>query len=136
MKCLYISTLKLPHQNEFKEEVISDYMYRDTRFFCTKLKKIERNQIRFDFILKTYKFTNLLAHITHEEIPIFLEWRDRFFPNMETIVNIYCTYDKSESLYLLGTDMNLDITGYFFKTIEPVFALITPMTSVSSVNNY
>lgn len=130
MKCLYISTAKLPHQNALQEGVITDYMYRDNIIYCTKLTKIERNQIRLNFILQTYKFTKIVAHITHDEIPLFLKWRDTFFPNIQTIANIYNTCDIDETLYKLGTDMNLDITGYFFKNIEPVFAMITSTATI------
>jgi len=52
---------------------------------------------------------------------------------METHVNVYKTNDKDESLYLLNTDNDLNIIGYFFKKFIPVLTLITSMADIPAV---
>ena len=125
MKYLYVSTRNI-ELCEPKENVIDDFMFNNHQFFCTKL--CETND-PFIFILKSYKFNTLLVDIKEKEINTFLSWKDKCFPSgIETHVNIYETRDKDECLYLLQTDMNLLVTGYFFKRFEPVLAVVTSMT--------
>jgi hypothetical protein len=134
MKYLYISSRGIEGLCDPKTHIIEDFMFRDRQIFCTKLENIERNQIRFDFILKSYKFNVLLVDIKQKEINMFLEWKQRCFPvDIETHVNIYETRDKDECLYLLQTDMNLMVSGYFFKRFMVVLSMITPVTHVYPV---
>jgi hypothetical protein len=129
MKYLYLSSRGIEGLCDPKTHIIEDFMFRDQQFFCTKLEHIERNQLRFDFILKSYKFNVLLVDIKQKEINMFFKWKQRCFPaDIETHVNIYETRDKDECLYLLQTDINLMVTGYFFKRFIAVLSMITPMT--------
>tara|TARA_B100000405_G_scaffold281528_1_gene226009 strand:+ start:165 stop:443 length:279 start_codon:yes stop_codon:yes gene_type:complete len=85
---------------------------------------------QFIFILKSYKFNTLLVDIKEKEINMFLSWKNRCFPSgIESHVNIYETRDKDECLYLLQTDMNLHVTGYFFKRFEPVLSVVTSVAN-------
>lgn len=135
MKYLYVSTKDLEGLCKVKKQCIDDFIYNGERFYCTELEDVmlSTNQVRFQFILNSYKFNILLAHIKHEEIPIFINWRDRFFPNTRTYINVYKTNDIGESLYLLKTDHDLNITGYFFKKFIPVLKLITSMADITPV---
>lgn len=128
MKYLYLSSRGIEGLCDPKTHIIEDFMFRNQQFFCTKL---ERNNIMgsFDFILKSYKFNILLVDIKEKEINMFLKWKQRCFPaDIETHVNIYETRDKDECSYLLQTDMNLMVTGYFFKRFMAVLSMITPIT--------
>ena len=132
MKCLYVSNKEI-EGCQLKDMAIGDFMFHGHRIYCTKLGKLGENQIRMEFILKSYNFTTLLANIKHDEIETFLQWRLRYFPNTLTHVNIYETRDIDESLYLLKTDMDLNIIGYFFKKFIHVLGRITPVTYIAPV---
>ena len=90
MKYLYVSRKALDGICSVQDHMIGDFIYNGERFYCTKLTDINktRNQTRFDFILKSYNFNIILAHVEHDDINIFMEWRNRYFPNMETHVNV------------------------------------------------
>ena len=125
MKYLYVSTRNIELCKP-KEHVIDDFMFKDTPIFCTKLCETDDS---FCFIVKSYKFNVLLVDIKEKDINMFLEWKNRCFPSgIESHVNIYETRDKDECLYLLQTDMDLLVTGYFFKRFEPVLTVVTSMT--------
>ena len=125
MKYLYVSTRNIDLCKP-KENIIDDFMFKDHQIFCTKL--CETNE-QFNFILNSYKFNTLLVDIKEKEINMFLLWKNKCFPSgIESHVNIYETRDKDECLYLLQTDMNLFVTGYFFKRFEPVLTVVTSMT--------
>jgi hypothetical protein len=114
MKYLYISSRGIEGLCDPKTHIIEDFMFRDRQIFCTKLENI--------------------VDIKQKEINMFLEWKQRCFPvDIETHVNIYETRDKDECLYLLQTDMNLMVSGYFFKRFMVVLSMITPVTHVYPV---
>ena len=136
MKCLYVSNKEIEAIGlgcELKPHTISDFVFQGTRMYCTKLVGLGENQIRMEFIFNSYNFTTLLANIKHEEIELFLRWKRRYFPNIVAHVNIYDTRDIDESLYLLKTDMDLNIIGYFFKKFIHVLGRITLVTYVAPV---
>ena len=135
MKYLYVSRKDLDGFCSVEDHMIGDFIYNGERFYCTKLTDINktRNQTRFDFILKSYNFNIILAHVEHDDINLFMKWRNRYFPNIETHVNVYKTEDKDESLYLLNTDNDLNVIGYFFKKFVPVLSLITSMADIPAV---
>ncbi len=133
MKYLYISTRDIEGICNPKAQVINDFMFGETQIFCTKLC-IHRNQIRSDFIVKSYKFNILLVDIKQKEINMFLEWKDRCFPEgIESHVNIYETRDKDVCLYMLGTDIDLMITGYFYKKFIPVLTIVTSVADETAI---
>ena len=130
MKYLYLSTRDIEGYCKPEPQIIDDFLYNDIQIFCTKLETLERNQIRFDFILKSYRFNVLLVDIKQKDINMFLDWKQRCFPTgIQAHVNIYETRDKDECLYQLGTDMDLMVTGYFFKKFIPVLTMVTSMTN-------
>lgn len=132
MKYLYVSNKKIEGFCQPKKEIIGDFMFESERIYCTKLENT--HSASFDFILKTYNFNILLVHITHKEIPIFMTWRDTYFPNgIDVHVNIYETRDIEESLYMLKTDCDLNIKGYFFKKFIPVLHKVTSLTDVQPI---
>jgi len=113
MKALYITNTSfmdcIPETH-----TIGDIIYKEHRIYYTKLD-LGKDQIQFNFILQTYKFTMLIANITEEEIPLFMLWRDTYLPGIETKVNVYETRDKDQVLYLLEADTDLETTVYFYK---------------------
>lgn len=135
MKYLYVSTKDLEGLCKVRNQSIDDFIYFGERFYCTKLEdvNVSTNQVRFRFILNSYNFNTILAHVKHEEIPMFMAWRDTFFPGVHAHVNVYKTTDIDESLYLLNTDNDLSVIGYFFKRFEPVLTMITSVTNVPAV---
>lgn len=113
MKYLYVTSNELGNLTP-TTNTIGDFLHGNHRIYYTKLD-LGTNQIQFDFILKTYNFTTLLANITEDEIPLFMLWRSTYFPGIRTHVNIYETRDKEQALYLLEADMDLQTTVYFYK---------------------
>lgn len=93
---------------------IGDFLHGKHRVYYTKLD-LGNNQIQFEFILKTYNFTTLIANITEDEIPLFMLWKSTYFPGIRSHVNIYQTRDKEQALYLLEADIDLQTTVYFYK---------------------
>lgn len=127
MKYLYLANKKLEGYCDPKSETFHDFIYNKKRIYCTKLER--KNTLRFEFILMTYNIETLLVNIAHDEIPLFLYWRQHHFPNgIPSIVNIYSTKDICDSLYCLGTDTDLSITCHFFQEFIPVLTSITTRT--------
>jgi hypothetical protein len=112
MKRLYISK-----DNDLN--VINDFMFEDKVIYCTLLSH-ERVNIRFQFIVASYNFKQLIANIPLSEAKSLKRWRNIYLPGIETIVNIYDD-DCYEALYELGTDHDLDISCTFYKDIKQLF---------------
>lgn len=126
MKYLYLATEKLEGYCDPQSETFDDFIFNKKRIYCTKLEIPHRNTIRFEFILMTYNIDTLLVNITHDQIPLFLAWRQRYFPKgIPSIVNICYTRDLDDSLHALGVDADLSITCHFFKVFVPVLRSIT-----------
>jgi len=129
MKYLYLATTELEGYCDPKSETFGDFIFNKKRIYCTKLEVPHSNNIRFEFILMTYNISTLLVNITHYQIPMFLAWRQRYFPQgIRSIVNIYNTKDICDSLYCLEADTDLSITCHFFEEFIPVLTSITTRT--------
>lgn len=113
MKYLYLTSNELGNLTPMTN-TIGDFLHGKHRVYYTKLD-LGNNQIQFEFILKTYNFTTLIANITEDEIPLFMLWKGTYFPGIRSHVNIYQTRDKEQALYLLEADIDLQTTVYFYK---------------------
>lgn len=122
MKYLYLSS----QRSEFcipQEGIINNFTYCGMNFYYTKLT--DNKTVQSQFILNSYNFKNLLVHIRHDEIPLFLTWRQTHYPEgIQTIVNIYDSKDRDTSRYMLNIDTDLTTICHFFKTFEHVLMSI------------
>ena len=105
-----------------ESHVINDFMFNKKVIYCTKLDS--RHNIRFQFIVGSYNFNQLIANIALEDIPTFIRWRNMYLPGTKTIVNIYDD-DHYEALYDLGTDYDLNIKCTFYKDIVQLLRITT-----------
>ena len=117
MKCLYVC-----NTNMKKKETISQFSFKKHIIYTTRFDKPSP---RFKFILDSYNFDTLIANIEHDDIHNFLQWKKYYFPSLQCSINIYNSVDETQSLYELGTDTNLLVRGYFFKTIKPILHMVT-----------
>ena len=125
MKYLYLSS----QRSDFcipKEGIINNFSYSGMNFFYTRLT--DNKTVQSQFILNSYNFTNLLVHIRHDEIPMFLTWRQTHYPEgIQSIVNIYDSTDRDTSRYILNVDIDLSTICHFFQTFERILMTIASM---------
>mgnify|MGYP006091993359 CR=1 FL=1 len=129
MKYLYIST----RPTEFctpEANKIDDFVFNATRIYCTKM---DHRKTEFQFILKQYNFNCLMAHVKQSEIVQFIAWKTYYCPSIPSYINIYDIRDIGETLYQLGSDINLNTKTTFFRRFEPVLAMVTRMTNQVTV---
>lgn len=129
MKCLYVSTLTtdfcIPEANK-----INDFLFNCARIYSTKLNHRQPN---FQFILKQYRFTTVLAHIKQSEIKQFLRWKLYYCPGIPAYINVYDIQSIGEAMYMIGSDINLNMKTTFFRRFEPVLAMVTRMAEKMTV---
>ena len=129
MKYLYVSTQTTdfctPEPNK-----INDFMFNSVRIYSTKL---DHRHTDFQFILRQYSFTTLLAHIKQSEIEMFLQWKAYYCPGTPSYINVYDIRDIGEAMYLIGSDINLNMKTTFFRRFEPVLAMVTRMADKTPV---
>lgn len=130
MKYLYVSN----QDNDFctpKAGKIDDFVFNTKRIYCTKLDKCTSD---FQFILKQYTFTYLLAQIKQSEIEEFLCWKAFYCPCLPACINIYDVRDIGEAMYMIGSDIHLNMKTTFFRRFQPVLAMITRMTNETTID--
>jgi len=123
---LYLSTHKIEGYCNPESMKIDDFMFNDKRIYCTKLE-LCKHQIRFAFVLDSYNIDTLLVNLYAAEIPLFIQWKKRYFPSrIKSHVNVLDVEpDTVSALYALGTDMDLLITGHFSPSFITVLHIVT-----------
>jgi len=105
-------------------------MFNSVRIYSTKL---DHRHTDFQFILRQYSFTTVLAHIKQSEIEMFLQWKAYYCPGTPSYINVYDIRDIGEAMYLIGSDINLNMKTTFFRRFEPVLAMVTRMADKTPV---